>query len=222
MDTSRSASATPRLFLAVELTDTIRSQAASLSGRLQKAAHFTSLRATWVPPENLHLTLFFLGDVPAAQAQRLCRTMTDAAAAVPPFKLDFRKLGVFPPDGPKPPRVLWIGVHRPPEELIRLRRACSLAIQRAGLPVPDQDFTPHLTLARFRSTKGLGPFRQQLRTYEHAKIGTCGVHRLLLMESITGGGPARYTPYAAAGLGAPNKTLHTDVAYESGQPEDDS
>ncbi len=210
-----------RLFFAVEISEEIRAKVADLRARLQKAAHFTPLRATWVPPQNYHITLYFLGDLTQKKAGRLVEHLPLAAEGMAPFTLDFRKLGFFPPDGPKPPRVLWLGVHRPPEALAQLRRNCATVIRAAGLPIPGQDFSPHLTLARFRSTKGLSAFRRQLREYEHVKAGTCEVGRVVLMQSITGGGPARYEPYATANFSAPERDLHTDVAHDQHQPREE-
>ncbi len=187
-----------RIFFALEMQPEIRRGLAELSGRLQKAVKFTPARISWVPPENFHVTLYFLGDTPQKKAEELASLLQEAAAGIPPFRLDIRHLGVFPSAGRLPPKVLWAGVHRPPDAVHELRDHCASIIAKAGLPVPDQNFTPHITMARIKSTKGLGPFRQQIRTYEHVKIGHNPVDHVTLMESITGKGPARYLPYASA------------------------
>ncbi len=219
-ESSHSAERPLRLFFAVEITEEVRAAVATLSTRLQKAAHFTPLRASWVPAESFHLTLYFLGNLERARAEVLARNLPRAAQGISPFILDFRKLGVFPPEGPKPPRVLWLGVHRPPEALSELRRNCATVIRAAGLEVPSQDFSPHLTLARFRSTKGLAVFRRQLREYENAKVGKSEVRRVVLMQSITGRGPARYEPWAAADFSPPKPDLHTPIAHEEDESGD--
>lgn len=186
-----------RLFFAIELSDDVRSATADLESRLQKAAHFTPARIVWVPPQNFHITLWFLGDV--GPAEKLAALLPEAVKEMEPFELDFRHLGTFPPDN-RPPKVLWVGVHNPPEALTTLREKCASIIARAGLPIPDPEgaFHPHVTIARFKSSKGVRAVQKQLETYKFAKLGKSLVSRLVLKESITGGGPARYEPYATA------------------------
>lgn len=189
---------TRRLFFAVELDEAVRQNLASLVERLQKAAQFTPVRISWVPASHFHTTLYFLGETSQQIADQLATLLPEAVKDIPPFPLDIRHIGVFPKDSGRPPRVLWAGVHNPPDALMRLRERCASIIARAGLPVPDQNFTPHITLARFRSAKGLHPFQRVLQEYQFFKAGKCEVGRLALMESHTGGGPARYEPYATA------------------------
>lgn len=193
--------ASRRLFYAIVPSPEVTSAIAAVATRLQKGANFTSARIIWVPPANYHVTLFFLGEVAADTAKRLADSLSDAATGVPTFDLDVRKLDFFPTDGGRPPRVLWAGIHNPSEIIAQLRNNCASAIAKARLPVPDQDFSPHITLARFKSTAGLAPFRDMVGEYRNTRFGKCPVDRLVLMESITGGGPARYQPFATATLG---------------------
>lgn len=172
--------------------------------RLKKAVHFTPMQITWVPQESFHITLYFLGELSQSVADRLGGFLTEAPVPVAPFLIDMRHLGTFPNDGKAPPRVLWAGMHQPPEALQQVRLHAGSLIARAGLPLPAQDFTPHVTLARFKSTKGLFVFKKLLETYRFAKFGKCEVGRLVLMESLTGGGPARYVPFQTAPLQRPS------------------
>lgn len=183
---------TRRLFFAVQPPEGIRANMADFATRLQKASLFTPIRMVWVPAENFHLTLYFMGDLPAAAIDPLCEATERRLAGLPSFTLDYRRLGLFPSDTESPPRVLWLGIHKPPEALHNLRKACANALRDASLPVPDQQFSPHITLARFKSTRGLGPFRKQIRDYEFYRAGKGTVTEAHLMESITGSGPARY------------------------------
>ena len=192
-----------RLFFAVELGPEVRQRVAELASRLQKAAIFTPVRLSWVKPENYHITLFFLGDVPKDRAEKLARVLPDVARGLPCFDLDIRHLGTFPESGNSPPKVLWMDCHRVSPTLLKLREQCAKAIQRANLKVPDQDFSPHVTIARFKSTKGLREFSRLMKDYLHYKAGKCQVNRIVLMESRTGGGEATYVPYASALLDPP-------------------
>ncbi|CAN5326772.1 RNA 2',3'-cyclic phosphodiesterase [soil metagenome] len=187
-----------RLFFAIELDEEVKAAIEDLSGRLQKAAHFTPLNAVWTSPNSFHLTLYFIGPVDESMARRLAAGLPTIAAEVQPFMLDVRHLGLFPDENKQPPRVLWTGVHNPPEMLFRLRQLCGALLLRSGLPLPAQEFNPHITLARFKSMKGMFAFRELMKTYRFAKPGKCQVGRIVLMESITGGGPAHYQPFATA------------------------
>ena len=190
---------TLRIFVALELDPETRASLADLSTRLQKAALFTPARFSWVPESNLHLTLFFLGPISVHHARNLLHRTSLAVAECAPFEIDVRHLGYFPSAG-EPPRVLWTGIHNPPPELTALRARCADAIADAGLPVPDQQFTPHNTLARIKSTKGLREFQKATDSYRFTKCGKSLVKAVTVMESVTGDGPATYRPFGHAPL----------------------
>jgi 2'-5' RNA ligase len=183
-----------RLFIAVELDDPTRLALTKLADSLAKAARFTPARLVWVPPQNFHLTLFFLGATPPGIAHEIARQMQYCASNCAPFALDVRHISTFPQTRGVPPKVLWVGIHRPPEALTALREAMADALRAAGARVPDQNFTPHITLARFKSTKGLTPLMNQIRPYQFTHVGVSRVDRVTLMESLTGDGPAVYRP----------------------------
>jgi 2'-5' RNA ligase len=191
---------TQRLFLALELDPPTHAALVDLSTRLQKGALFTPARFAWVPPENFHLTLFFLGDTPGEKVGSLLEALTHRAAQIQPFQIDVRHLGYFPQAQGEPPRVLWTGIHQPPAALAQTRDACADALRATGLPVPAQDFNPHITLARIKSTRGLREFQTMARTYDFIKCGRSNVESISLFESQTGGGPARHTPIGRAPL----------------------
>lgn len=204
-----------RLFFAVELGPEVRERVADLASRLQKAAVFTPVRLSWVKKENYHVTLFFLGEIPRGRADKLARILPDVARGIAGFNLDIRHLGTFPQTGHTPPKVLWMDCHRVAPELIKLREQCGTAILRAGLKLPEQDFSPHVTIARFKSTKGLREFGRLMKDYIHYKAGKCPVTRIVLMESRTGGGEATYVPYASALLDPPADPVPTHEEEES-------
>ena len=128
----------PRLFIAVDLPAELRPVVARL---LQGIGG-----ARWTRPEQLHITLRFLGDTPEDQLDDLRAHLRQVR--LPHFGLALRGTGVFPPvGGCKPARVLWLGLD-PPEPLQALKHAVD------GVLGPDPEtakrgFSPHLTLARF-------------------------------------------------------------------------
>lgn len=103
--------------------------------------------ARWVPPENMHLTLRFVGEVDGAQFEDLVEAL--AEVTVPPFALEVAGVGHF--ETKRLPTALWAGV-RPSPELKHLQAKVERACQHAGLPPEPRKFAPHITLARLGNT----------------------------------------------------------------------
>ncbi len=102
--------------------------------------------ARWVAPENIHLTLRFIGEVEPETARDLTTPL--ARIEAPPFDLTLKGLGHF--GSPRRLRSLWVGVD-PSPPLMALQEKIEAAVQRAGFAPEGRNFTPHITLARFKS-----------------------------------------------------------------------
>ena len=124
-----------RLFVALPLGEGLKAQLADLSGGIPGAR--------WVPPENYHLTLRFIGEVENVLADELDEALATIRAK--PFELVLRGLDVFEKAG----RIqsLHVGVERC-ERLLHLQSKVETALVRAGLPPERRRFAPHVTLAR--------------------------------------------------------------------------
>ena len=127
---------TERLFIAIPLPEAVRDQLAQLAEPLPGV--------NWTRPEQLHLTLRFLGDVPTDIITAMSRRL--ATVKVEPFVLPIEGLGTFPPN--RPPRVLWIAVGSGHPRLFQLRQRIDDALLAAGLQLDVRTFHPHVTLAR--------------------------------------------------------------------------
>ncbi len=132
-----------RLFVAVDLPETVKDQLAKLRADIRGAS--------WAKPTGYHLTLRFLGD--GIDAARL-EALRGALAAVPgePFSLALRGVGRFPPTSAKAARVLWVGVAAPPA-LQSLYQQVERAVGEVGFAPEARDFHPHITLARLKPSK---------------------------------------------------------------------
>ena len=128
-----------RLFIALALPEALRAALASLAGGIAGVR--------WIPPQNLHLTLRFIGEVQSWQAQEI----DDALAALRTrgFALSVAGVGTFAREG----RVttLWAGVERN-DRLAHLQQKIETALQRAGLAPERRRFLPHISLARVDQT----------------------------------------------------------------------
>ena len=125
-----------RLFVAIALPDSIRADLA------RHARPLDGVR--WTPPEQLHLTLRFLGDLDGPAEDRVRERLR--GIRVEPFILPLEGLGTFPPSPPA--RVLWLGVGRGHPRLFQLRQRLDDALIAAGLTLDLRSFHPHVTLAR--------------------------------------------------------------------------
>ena len=94
----------------------------------------------WVRPRAIHLTLKFMGDIPASTLERVLEALPQVTASFSLFEISMSGLGVFP--NPRRPRVLWAGLDGD--------LAVDQAVEKLGLPKEDRLFSPHLTLGRVR------------------------------------------------------------------------
>lgn len=124
-----------RLFVALELPWQLRQRLAALGGGVPGAR--------WVPAENLHLTLRFIGEVPPFRAEEIDHAL--AALRARRFSLVLAGIGTFAKAGRE--TMLWVGVERS-EHLEHLQGKIETALQRAGLEPERRRFAPHVSLAR--------------------------------------------------------------------------
>lgn len=125
-----------RLFVAIPLPEAVKNVI------VRSCRSFPLLR--WVRPEQLHLTLRFIGEAPPEQLPVLTSAL--AEVAVPAFDLQTDGCGFFPDE--RRPQVFWLGLV-PAPELLRMQAEIETALLAAGLPGETRPFVPHLTLLRF-------------------------------------------------------------------------
>jgi 2'-5' RNA ligase len=165
-----------RAFYAIELPAELREPIA----RWQSMLRALDLTATYPPPENLHITLVFLGDIFAGQAHALAATLDAEAAACPPLHIRVHGLGFFGP--PRAPRVVWAGVEAPPSlELLYVRLA--KAARAMGIPIESRPYRPHVTLARIRSSRNADALTSFLASHKSAFVGEFIAPRACLFRS---------------------------------------
>ena len=135
----------------------------------------------WVSPSNLHATLKFLGDVPEVKLDSVFSAVTDAAAGQGPFVLQARALGCFP--SATRPRVLWMGLDDPHNNLRHVHQKLDSALTDAGFSPEEHQFHPHLTLARIRRPLSCPPFKALLATYQTRCFGEIKVDKIDVFQS---------------------------------------
>jgi 2'-5' RNA ligase len=139
-----------RLFVGVELSDEVRALVAAVAGDLRHTLA-KSLEARWVPAENLHLTVRFIGHVPDERISALLEALTQPLDMAP-FQIELGGCGRFPPRGA--PRVLWIGLSEGLSSLAALHEAFNRRVAPLGYAAETRAFSAHLTLARIKEARG--------------------------------------------------------------------
>jgi 2'-5' RNA ligase len=187
-----------RLFVAVELDDTTR-EAVRAEQRLaaKQLGRQSSLRL--IDPQQIHLTLAFLGNVDSALVERLTDLMTQPIVGTGAFRISIGGLGVFPPHGA--PRILWLGLTAGLEQMTDLHHEVAARIAVLRIPLEERAFRPHLTIGRWRDSRPSDrPRAGREPTARTAAEMT--VDRVTLFESRLSSQGASHFPLAHAYLSA--------------------
>jgi 2'-5' RNA ligase len=172
-----------RLFVGIPFPEDVRAALAGLCAGLPGAK--------WVAPENMHLTLRFIGEVCKDDAADIDHALGRISA--PAFDLVIAGIGCFQTG--RKVRILWAGIEKEPL-LFRLQEKVESAVVRAGFEPERRKFKAHLTLARFRNGApdrvgafienhnrfGAGPFPVDYFTLYRSHLGNAGPHYEVLAE----------------------------------------
>lgn len=183
-----------RCFVAIELSDDVkRPLLRLLDERLPRGRG-----VRWCSPQQLHLTLKFLGEVEQSQLTGVRRALDAASAQLPPFELTLATLGVFPQ--PERPRVFWVGVDDPAEGCGRWLAAADPLFAELGFASEQRAFTPHITLGRSKSPEGGKLMRSLLSSLPKPGSPTMTADHVVLFESRLRPSGAEYRPVHSAAL----------------------
>lgn len=138
----------------------------------------------WIPPEEWHLTLVFLGEIGPERLTLLGPALQRAAAAHPPLALELNGWGTFPRQSP-PASVLWAGVGGDARGLADLVEDLRRAAGEAGVETGERPYVPHITIARSRPARDLDATVEALGNPPH--LGW-NASRVELVESVPGSG----------------------------------
>ena len=160
-----------RTFLAVPLPAEIRDKLTVLQRQLAQRSN----KITWTQPENLHVTLIFLGDVSAEEVPAICKAAQEASSTIKPFEASVRGVGCFPDQ--RRPRILWAGISEGTTQLRELLDLTSIQLEGLGFRREERIYTPHITIGRVRqSQRGFGESLQAHEAFEAGKTLVEEVH----------------------------------------------
>jgi 2'-5' RNA ligase len=187
-----------RAFIAIDLSSEIRRQLDQVESQLKDRLPGIAVR--WVPVENIHLTLKFLGDVSLANLEILKKILRSEAGHHHSFEISVGELGAFP--SLRRPRVIWIGV-KAPTELNSIQTGIENETSRLGYAREERDFSPHLTLGRVSRNATSQDSRLISQVLESTQVGLLGTTRIQavhLYKSDLQPGGAVYTRIFSAAL----------------------
>jgi 2'-5' RNA ligase len=169
-----------RLFVAIDFPDDIKDRVSDLKTEIPAAR--------WVSRDQMHLTLFFIGETERIQAVKDVLASVQAA----PFDLTLSGVGRFPSDNRKPPRVLWVGI-QPQPMLNALQANVTAALTAIEFQAEDRPFSPHLTLARLKTEYSSPKTAQFLAAHQSFQTEPIPISAFMLYSSVLSSDGARYT-----------------------------
>lgn len=188
----------PRLFVAVPLSEPARMAVADVVERI-RAGEPEGRGVRWVRLDGLHVTLRFLGPTPDPRVADVAAAVVAASTGVSPFSIRIAGADAFPPVGR--PRTLWLDLDQGAVELAALAVRLDDALADVGWERERRPFRAHLTLARADGVRAGPATVAALRAAAAELAIESPIERVVLYESITGSGRARYVDRAEAVLG---------------------
>jgi len=179
---------TLRAFIAIEMPPPVP----DIVRQSQRALQHGGIDLRWVRPENVHLTLRFLGDISTDAIEGIRCALEALADEFPSFSLQVKGAGVFP--GAARPRVVWLGLGGQANLLDGLYRRLSLLLSLQGIPEERRPFRGHLTIARAKGRVDADRLREKLAGLKTLESRPFMADRICLFKSDLGPGGAVYTP----------------------------
>jgi RNA 2',3'-cyclic 3'-phosphodiesterase len=184
-----------RTFIAIDLTEEIKKTLAGLQDELKKS----EADVKWVDPENIHLTLKFLGEISEEQVIQIKEVLDRVTSRLKPFEIGLSGIGAFPKlDYAK---VIWAGIEKGKKETVDIAKNVETELERLGFAREDREFTAHLTIGRVRSGKNKEALKKKIlsaHSSEPIAHSQQVISRIILYQStLTPQGPI-YTPLHTA------------------------
>jgi len=183
-----------RLFIGIELDDPVREAAARTAGMLRTrlARTVPDLQARWVAPENLHVTVWFVGEVTDDRAAAIHAALAPPLATVT-FGLSLAGGGAFPPSGP--PRVFWLGLDEGRDAVLRVYSEIARRMTTLGFETERRAYSPHVTIARVKGApRGGGRAVRDALAATVSTPAACRVQAATLFRSRLSPRGASYEP----------------------------
>ena len=175
-----------RSFVALDIPSQVKRELGGIIGKLQRLGG----NVKWVRPENLHVTLKFLGEVEPEGLEEIYRVVEKSIRGIKAFPFSLSGAGIFP--NPRRPRVFWIGI-KEGGELAKLSRLLDEGLETLGFPREKRGFSPHLTIGRARTPQGLERLTEEVVRMGYSSEGLEATSLFVMKSKLTPQGPI-YSP----------------------------
>lgn len=173
-----------RTFVAVLIDEHLKKSICGVQREIRQLAPDVK----WVAPENLHVTLKFLGDVTEDVLPDVFAAVERAAASTAAFELSVSGLGAFP--NPRNARVVWVGIEKGRDELVGLASSVESELVATGFAQEEKPFKAHITIGRTRPGRGPGRLADGIARIDAGSLGSQQISSVSVMRSdLQPGGP---------------------------------
>jgi len=176
-----------RCFIGIGLPDSVQ----RLLAETVREFCLEQVPVSWTVPENLHMTLKFLGETDKKRVFAVEKGLAEVAAGFPAFSLKAAGGGIFP--NLRAPRILWAGFGEPLELAGKLQQTISNTMMLVGFPAEGRLFHPHITIGRVKGTLPPGWGDRFIRHFAGRVFGIVPVSSIILYESRLSRGGAIYS-----------------------------
>lgn len=183
-----------RTFIALKLPEQLTSLLESTQQKLMEYG----FKVRWVRPENIHLTVKFLGDIQISDVDRISAVISESVRNFQPFSFYTKGLGVFP--GIRRPRVIWVGLGGEVDQISGFQHHLDQSLSAIGYPKEKRPFQGHLTLGRFKGSVHSGKLAEVLNSQSGFVSDTVTIDRVTLFKSDLKPSGAVYSELASIPL----------------------
>jgi len=176
-----------RAFIAIDLPESVK----SFLSEAQETLKLYGFRVKWIRPQNIHLTLKFLGDTATADIDKIVEAMTLAARNRPVVSLTAKGIGVFP--NVRRPRVIWAGLNGQLEILSGLQQTLDACLADLGFARERRAFKSHLTLGRVKGNIASGRMKAAIDKLKEFESESFEINQIILFKSELRPSGAVYT-----------------------------
>ncbi len=168
---------TIRAFIAVEIDNQTKQKISDIISNLKKS----KADVKWINESQMHLTLKFLGNIGEDKVQKISEALPVISDSSKSFKIGFSSIGAFP--NLNHPAVIWLGIDNGKESLKMLNGKIQTVLEKSGFAREKREFSPHLTLARIRSSKNITNLIKLIEETNLTPAGEILIDKLALFQS---------------------------------------
>ena len=176
-----------RAFIAIELPEGIKNTLSRLQDKLKQCG----ADVKWVEPNNIHLTLKFLGEIEEAKLEKINQIIQETAKNKPKYSITLSGLGVFP--DVNHPKIIWVGIEDKNSETKLIAEELEEKLQTLNIPKEERRFLGHITIGRVKSWMNKDKLTEKLSALriEFAKEENCFIAEkiTLFKSSLKPNGP---------------------------------